>query len=432
CQRRSRADSAGTAYYTYDNGGLETAITNPNGTTVANVYDHAGRLTSVTNKNSGGTTLSSFSYTLDTDGRKTAVSEADGSAVSFGYDWGGRLTSETRTGTNPYSISYTVDAVGNRTSQTIGSATTAFTLNSDDELTATSSSTGGFVNSYSYNANGEQTGRTLSGTAYTLAYDYDGQLLSTSVGGSTQSSFAYDATGRRVSRTNGGNTTKFCYAGGQILAEKQGSTTTAVYTYGNSLIRKDSEYPLFDGGGHERTVTNGSQTVTGTINFDGFGNTVGSTGSSASPYMYGATSGYRTEGDAGLSHVGARYYDAQVGRFITRDTELDQKPYLYCEHDPVNATDPSGHLPGWGRVIVAAGALIGIPVMIYEIYDGWRISQEKNKHLKKVIKGGGHEGYNGDGSIIGNPERGGPSGGKEPPWSADAFENPNAPKHRDP
>jgi hypothetical protein len=57
-----------------------------------------------------------------------------------------------------------VDAVGNRTSQTIGIQTTNFTLNNDDELTATASSTGGFVNSYSYNANGEQTGRTLLGT----------------------------------------------------------------------------------------------------------------------------------------------------------------------------------------------------------------------------------------------------------------------------
>ena len=61
--------------------------------------------------------------------------------------------------------------------------------------------------------------------------------------------------------------------------------------------------------------------------------------------MFAATSGYRNDGDAGLMHVGARYYDAQVGLFITRDTELDQKPYLYCHHDPVNYLDPTGH---WG------------------------------------------------------------------------------------
>lgn len=286
------SETAGTTSYSFDDGGNTTGITEPNGTTVTRTFDNANRLIGVTNKNSSGTTLSSFSYTLDTDGRRTFVSEADGSTVSYGYDWGGRLTSEIRTGTNPFSVTYALDGAGNRTSQTVGSATTTFTLNTDDQLTATSSSSGGFVNSYSYNDNGEQTGRTLSGTAYSLAYDYDGQLTSITQGSSV-TSFGYDASGRRVTRTSGGVTTRFYYDAGQILAEKQGSTTSAVYTYGQGFIRKDGEYPLFDGLGSERTVTNASLTVTGTINFDGFGNTVGSTGSSSNSYTFAATSGYR-------------------------------------------------------------------------------------------------------------------------------------------
>ena len=72
------------------------------------------------------------------------------------------LTGESRTGANAYTRSYRLDATGNRTAQTVGGVTTNFTINSDDELTATS---GGFVNSYSYNLNGEQTGRTLARTA---------------------------------------------------------------------------------------------------------------------------------------------------------------------------------------------------------------------------------------------------------------------------
>jgi RHS repeat-associated protein len=128
-----------------------------------------------------------------------------------------------------------------------------------------------------------------------------------------------------------------------VYLEAVGGTVTAQYAYGNALIRKDGEYPLYDGLGSERTVTNGSQTVTGTLNLDAFGQSVGSTGSSTNPYMYAATSGYRNDGDAGLVHVGARYYDAQVGRFTSRDTVLTEHPYLYCEHDPVNATDPTGH-----------------------------------------------------------------------------------------
>jgi RHS repeat-associated protein len=125
-------------------------------------------------------------------------------------------------------------------------------------------------------------------------------------------------------------------------------------------FRKDAEYPLFDGLGSERTVTNSSQTVTGTIIQDGFGLTVATTGSSTNPYKFAATSGYRDDGDCGLTHVGARYYDAQVGRFVTRDTVLSQKAYLYCEHDPVNNVDPDGHrVPKWLAVILVGWQIGG-------------------------------------------------------------------------
>jgi RHS repeat-associated protein len=269
--------------------------------TATDVCDHASQLTGVTNETSGFTVLSSFSYVLDVDSRRSSCTEANSDAISYGYDWGGRLTSESRRG---------------------------------------------FTNSYGYNSNGEQTSRTLSGTAYTLSFDYDGQLAS-SVQGSATTSFSYDALGRRVSRTAGGTTTNFLYAGGAVLLEKQGSTYTATYTYGNALLRKDGEYPLFDGLGSERTVTSSTQSVAGTLTLDGFGLTVNTTGSSTDPYMFGAVSRYRNDGDAGLMQVGARYYDAQVGRFITRDTDLTQYPYIYCGGDPVNAVDPTGNGPQW-------------------------------------------------------------------------------------
>jgi RHS repeat-associated protein len=155
-----------------------------------------------------------------------------------------------------------------------------------------------------------------------------------------------------------------------VWLEKQGSTWTAYYGYGNALYRRNSEYPLYDGHGSERTVTDASQNVTGTLNLDAFGNLAGSTGSSSNPYMYCGAFGYRNDADAGLALVGARYYDYQVGRFVTRDTYLDQHPYLYCGHDPVNAVDPIGHdyitlsfdisiiLPGWGSS-VSVGISIG-------------------------------------------------------------------------
>ncbi len=46
---------------------------------------------------------------------------------------------------------------------------------------------------------------------------------------------------------------------------------------------------------------------------------------------------------AGLYHLQARYYDANIGRFTQPDPSgQEQNPYLYAAGDPVNRIDPSG------------------------------------------------------------------------------------------
>ena len=95
-------------------------------------------------------------------------------------------------------------------------------------------------------------------------------------------------------------------------------------------------------------MTDGGQVVTSSNAVTAYGQTVAVGGGTASPYGFKGSAGYRSDGDspAGGSNylkVGARYYDAEWGRFLTRDTDLSQKPYQYCGGDPVNFSDPSGH-----------------------------------------------------------------------------------------
>lgn len=68
----------------------------------------------------------------------------------------------------------------------------------------------------------------------------------------------------------------------------------------------------------------------------------------------------------GLIYLRARYYDPEVGSFISRDSylsnlmrPLSQNRYIYVENNPVNYIDPSGH-----AIIgqVAAGAIGGAVV----------------------------------------------------------------------
>ena len=85
--------------------------------------------------------------------------------------------------------------------------------------------------------------------------------------------------------------------------------------------------------------------------------------------------------ETGEVYLRARYYQPNIGRFLTRDsyTGQDDEPqslhlYTYCENDGVNAWDPSGHDAIWLQYKHAAGKqghtglLIQDPYQIYTWY----------------------------------------------------------------
>jgi RHS repeat-associated protein len=58
----------------------------------------------------------------------------------------------------------------------------------------------------------------------------------------------------------------------------------------------------------------------------------------------------RFDPETGLQYLNARYYDPLLARFLTRDTwdpeipGVDINRYAYAGNDPVNGSDPSGHI----------------------------------------------------------------------------------------
>jgi RHS repeat-associated protein len=63
----------------------------------------------------------------------------------------------------------------------------------------------------------------------------------------------------------------------------------------------------------------------------------------------------RFDPETGLQYLHARYYDPDLGRFLTPDTwdpiiaEVDVNRYAYSGNDPVNYSDANGHLSGPGK-----------------------------------------------------------------------------------
>ncbi|WP_430727352.1 RHS repeat-associated core domain-containing protein [Streptomyces beigongshangae] len=64
----------------------------------------------------------------------------------------------------------------------------------------------------------------------------------------------------------------------------------------------------------------------------------------------------------GMYHLGARYYDPNIGCFTQPDPSGQEKnPYLYAEGDPVNRIDPNGLL-SFSSVTETVGSTLGTVV----------------------------------------------------------------------
>jgi len=118
-------------------------------------------------------------------------------------------------------------------------------------------------------------------------------------------------------------------------------------------------------------LTDSSGNVVATYEYDAFGRLLKETGTVENPYRY---AGYRYDKETGLYYLQSRYYNPEMGRFLTRDVfegflneTLSVNKYVYTENNPVMSIDPDGY---WKKTIylskktmwkiLATGAGIGV------------------------------------------------------------------------
>ncbi len=78
------------------------------------------------------------------------------------------------------------------------------------------------------------------------------------------------------------------------------------------------------------------------LDYDSFGRVIRDTNPGFQPFGF---QGGLYDPDTGLVEFGSRWYDAQTGRWISKDPILldgGWNVYAFCGNDPVNRTDPSG------------------------------------------------------------------------------------------
>jgi RHS repeat-associated protein len=306
-----------------------------------NAYDTHGRLTGITHTDSTGGTIASDSYGLDDLSRLTTETK-DGQARTIAYD----NTDQVKTVTGSNSEGYSYDKNGNRTGG--GYVTGAGNrLMSDGTYT------------YDYDAEGNRTKRTkiVGGNVDLYTWDYRNRLtkvVSKDAGGSVLRTvgYEYDVDDQRVKKTVNGVVENYFIDRDQIaVVTDGGGNQTFHYLYGlnvDQVLAQDSPsgmvWALADRLGSIDTLTDKDGVVVDKRTFDSFGRVLSETNPSVS-FRYGYT-GRERDLESGLDYYRARYYDPNVGRFISVDPlgfgAGDTNLYRYVGNSSTLATDPTG------------------------------------------------------------------------------------------
>ena len=317
---------------------IVTAKTLPAGTGVVSsyAYDAADRLTGIAHVKDGQTTLASVSYTLDAVGNRTGRVDEQGTH-SYSYDGLYRLTSVTYPG--PSTTSYTFDAFGNRTRMTNSAGTTTYAYDDADRLTEVQPPSPAPAIGYDWDENGNLVERGSD----TFAWDYEDRMVSATVN-SVTTTFAYRGDGLRDSRTSGMSTTTFTWdinAGLPVVLDDGNR-----YLYGAGLeamlTATASYYYLADGLGSTMAMVDSAGTVQKSYTYDVYGKPT-ATGALANEFDFAA----QQTDPTGLQYLRARYMDPDTGRFVSREP-LETTPgwtgngYGYADGNPARVTDPLG------------------------------------------------------------------------------------------
>lgn len=328
----------------YDALSRRTQLTRPNGVNTNYAYDSVSHLLSVLHQ-VGSTTLDGAGYGYDFAGNRTSKANyLNGITSNYGYDAIYELQQVTQGGSTTESYSY--DAVGNRLSS---SGVPSYSYNASNELTASSSG------SYTYDANGN-TLTDASGKQYT--WDFENRLVQAVIPGTGTTTFRYDPFGRRIQKSGPLGATNYLYDGATPLEEVDNAgNVLARYTQSGlideslGMLRSGvTSYYQADGLGSTSSLSNSAGTLANTYTYDSFGKLTASTGTLLNPFQY---TGREFDLETGIYEYRARYYDQNVGRFISEDPIAFRGGvnfYRYVLNNPAINVDPPGLGPnGWGN-----------------------------------------------------------------------------------
>lgn len=363
--------------YAYDAAGRCLRRTLGNGTYTTYSYDDVNRLTRLTNNAPDDSVQSRFDYAYNDAGMRLSMTTLEG-VHTYTYDDIDQLTRvqypDGRT------VDYVFDAAGNRVSVDDDGQVTGYTTNNLDQYTQAGAET------FTYDLNGNLANRTSGGQNTQYTWDEENRLVAMDRNG-VHIDYRYDHQGRLSAKVIGGQEQRFVWDGVDLIAlmDAEGQIVKR-FIYGNNIDEVvlmstggENHWGQQDGLGSVIAATNDSGSVRAACDYDVYGN-IRSGGLGPVPQRL---AGMWWDEDAGLYYVRSRWYDANLGRFLSIDpiglAGGDLNLYRYVGNNPLDFVDPMGEF-GWLRAAVshAFSSRIGVAVgnllvrgMIFLVHNPW-------------------------------------------------------------
>ncbi|KXK62150.1 hypothetical protein AWW66_09940 [Micromonospora rosaria] len=330
-----------------------------------------------------GNVLSMANQPQDNDDQ---VRPGDSDVQCFQYDYLRRLTqawtqavdtcapapnASTVGGVSPYWKSYAFDKAGSRTSVTDHQAGTTAAYGyaqagADQPHAVRTVTTGSRVDHYDWDATGNLTYRRVDGVAETLDWSEQGNL-SQITGPQGVTRMVYDADGNRIARIDPGSQATVFVSGQELKIVGSDTVGTRYYEHSGDIIASRSTSTAASGNDviwlasdqHDSAMwALNSVTRVETVKYaDPYGNQRMQGVSSLWPSGERGFVGGIAD-PTGMSLLGARFYDATLGSFISVDPQTDEydpqrlNPFAYANSNPITFADPDGLF--WGSVKNAA------------------------------------------------------------------------------
>lgn len=299
-----------------------------------------------------------YSYDYDAAGNRTAKRTL-ATTASYGYDSLNQLTSDGDSADLRGPLAYRYDAAGNRTHETWGGNDETYGYG--NPLNRLASAANGPYGSmaYSYDFEGNRIAKAAMVADGVVeqegssSYQWDGKnrLTQVTLPDSSTINYAYDYQNRMVSRTKGSEVRTYLYGSGtQVLEETLNGQRLALYGWGadglDSRIDANGQslFYLKDALGSVIAIVDDRGSVVQSYEYSAYGECLSGKDAVNAFRLVGGAGG-RADDATGLVYFWNRWYDPQVGRWVSEDPIRETgglNLFGYVDNSPASSIDPNG------------------------------------------------------------------------------------------